>query len=272
MICLKNHEFSPKATFECGQCFRWTADDKGYVGIAGGRACRIRDGRLECPEEDNAFWRSYFCLDMDYSAMKAFLLEQDPALEPCLDYGQGLRILRQDLWETVISFILSANNNIPRIKKMIEGLCKKFGEPIVFEDKILYSFPSTKCLAGLKCSDLASLKLGYRDRYVMDAAVFMASHADSIAWQQLSAEEARQTLMQIKGVGRKVADCILLFALGCYDVFPQDVWIRRIMGQVYQTPERSTQEFAQQKYGYYRGFAQQYLFYYYRNHAGKIQG
>ena len=270
MICLKNHEFSPEATFECGQCFRWSADGEGYVGVAKGRVCRIRSNRLECPEEDNAFWRQYFCLDMDYTAMRAFLLEQDPVLKPCLQYGQGLRILRQDLWETIVSFILSANNNIPRIKKMIEGLCCNFGEPISFEDKIFYSFPSVQRVAGLTCGDLASLKLGYRDAYVLDAAAFMSSQADGIGWQRLTTEEARQTLMQIKGVGRKVADCILLFALGRYDVFPQDVWIRRIMGQVYQTPECAAQDVARQKYGAFRGFAQQYLFYYYRNHAGKI--
>ena len=140
MIRLTGHEFAPAATFECGQCFRWTRSDDAYVGIAGGRVCRIRDGILSCPEADNAFWTDYFCLDMDYEAMKADLLARDPSLAPCVAYGEGLRILRQELWETIASFIISANNNIPRIRGIIESLCRSFGEPVEFEGRSIMPF------------------------------------------------------------------------------------------------------------------------------------
>lgn len=270
MIRLTGHEFAPAATFECGQCFRWTRSDDAYVGIAGGRVCRIRDGILSCPEADNAFWTDYFCLDMDYEAMKADLLARDPSLAPCVAYGEGLRILRQELWETIASFIISANNNIPRIRGIIESLCRSFGEPVEFEGRQYHAFPAPERLAGLEREELAPLRAGYRDKYLLDAARRLASgEICAGALEQLPTAEARKTLMQMKGVGGKVADCILLFALRRYEVFPQDVWIKRVMREVYQVPEREAAGFAASTYGGFGGFAQQYLFYYYRDHAGE---
>lgn len=270
MIRLTGHEFVPEATFTCGQCFRWVREGEDYLGIAGEKVCRIRDGVLLCPEEDNAFWYHYLCLDMDYAPMKEELLRRDSRLAPCLAYGTGLRILRQELWESIASFILSANNNIPRICKIIDTLCRLYGKPLEYEGKQYFGFPEPKTLAMLEREDLAPLRAGYRDVYLLDAAKRMAEGKISVeSLNEMSTDKARNALMQIKGVGRKVADCILLFALGRYEVFPQDVWIKRIMREVYGVAEKEAAAFAAETYAGYGGFAQQYLFYYYRAHTGE---
>ena len=268
MINLNDYEFADRATFECGQCFRWVEYEDGYVGIAGKKVCKISDGILACPDEDNDFWREYFCLDMDYQAMKDELLERDATLKGCMDYGLGIRILKQDLWETVVSFIISANNNIPRIRKIVEGLCQSFGERVEFEGKTYYTFPTPQRLAELSVEDLAHLKAGYIDKYILDAAHKFAN--GKISYESLlkmPTDEARKKLMEIKGVGGKVADCILLFSLSRYEVFPKDVWIKRIMNEVYKVEERDVLAFAEKTFGRYGGFAQQYLFYYYRDNS-----
>ena len=267
MISLKDCAFEAKATFECGQCFRWDASDGEYTGIADGRVCKIHDNILICPDNDNDFWSKYFCLDYDYDELKKTLLQSDPKLKSCIEYGGGIRILKQPLWETVISFIISANNNIPRIRKIIYTLCQSFGEETEFDGKTYYCFPTAERLSSLDISDLAHLRAGYRDRYLLDAAEKFAN--GEICEEQLDAlptPEAKKQLLRIKGVGGKVADCILLFSMGRYEVFPQDVWIKRIMNQVYGISEKETISFVENTYGVLGGFAQQYLYYYYRDH------
>ena len=265
MICFKDYEFEPVATFECGQCFRWTDDGEGYVGIVGDKVCRIRNDQLICPDCDNDFWREYFCLDFDYAGMKDILIKSDKALKECIDFGKGIRILKQPLWETVVSFIISANNNIPRIRKIIDTLCSMYGDEVIFEGKSYYTFPDAKRLAGLTAEDLAPLKAGYRDKYILDAAAkFASGEIDPEKLDTLTLGEVEKTLLGIKGVGKKVADCIMLFSLGKYEVFPQDVWIKRIMLEVYGVSENQAGRFATEKFGEFAGFAQQYLFYYYR--------
>lgn len=268
MITLESRDFDAKATFDCGQCFRWDAKDGVYTGIADGKVCRVDGGTVICPDSDNAFWQNYFCTDTDYGKLKAALLSLDPKLEPCIEYGSGIRILRQPLWETVVSFIISANNNIPRIRKIISALCESFGDPIVYDGETFYSFPKPQTLSALDISDLAHLRAGYRDKYILDAAArFSAGDFDSKQLCEMSTPDAKKRLMEIKGVGSKVADCILLFSLGRYEVFPQDVWIKRIMNRVYGTDEKNITEFVGSTYGALGGFAQQYLYYYYRDHS-----
>lgn len=265
MISFSDYEFEPVATFECGQCFRWLPDGDGYTGIVGNKICRIKDNVLICPDEDNEFWRDYFCLDFDYESMKKTLIKSDLSLKECIDFGKGIRILKQPLWETVVSFIISANNNIPRIRKIIDTLCSMYGDEVVFEGKSYYTFPDAKRLENLTVEDLAPLRAGYRDKYILDAAKkFASGEIDAAKLNTLTAQDAEKILLGIKGVGKKVADCIMLFALEKYEVFPQDVWIKRIMLDVYGVPENQAGIYAAEKYGDFAGFAQQYLFYYYR--------
>ena len=160
-------------TFECGQCFRWVPDGpEAYTGAAGSFAARVSlaDGCLsiEATGGDEEFWRRYFDLDTDYGAIKRRLAESEPLIKPATEYGYGIRILNQDPFETIISFIISQNNNIPRIRKNIESLCRAYGEPI--EGSGLYSFPSPVALAEARVCDLAELRLGYRCEYIRASA------------------------------------------------------------------------------------------------------
>lgn len=259
----------PVHTFECGQCFRWTADGQGaYTGIASGRVCRVVSGAVQCEEKDRAFWKDYFRTDMDYAVMQAQLIRCAPELERCIRYGSGIRILHQDLWETTVSFILSANNNIPRIRRIIETLCSRFGKAFSALGTTWYSFPDPELLAGCRAEDLGPLRAGYRTPYVLDAARrFAGGDFESETFRGMDTQEAGRRLMEIKGVGSKVADCILLFALNRFDVFPKDVWIKRTMAGLYGVSAAEADAFAAERYGAWGGLAQQYLFYYYRDHA-----
>lgn len=259
--------FDPVDTFECGQCFRWNrADDGVYTGISDGKVCRVKGREIICPNEDEEYWRSYFALDIDYVKIMEELLKTDDTLRPCIDFGSGIRILKQNLWETTISFIISANNNIPRIKKIIETMCELYGDEISDGGETFYAFPTPERLAALSAEDLAPLRAGYRDKYILDAAQKAASgEVDFKAVAAMPDDEAKKTLMKIKGVGGKVADCILLFSLGRFSVFPTDVWIKRILSDVYGVEDKNIHGFVAKKFGSYAGYAQQYLYYYYRS-------
>lgn len=259
--------FNAVHTFECGQCFRWNPVNGGYIGTSGNKVCCLDTRTLNINPDDEEYWKNYFALDIDYEEIKEKLLECDKKLEPCIKFGSGIRILRQDIWETIVSFIISANNNIPRIKKIIETMCCMYGEETDFNGFTYHSFPSPERLAGLTAEDLAPLRVGYRDKYILDATAKVTSgEVDLKELYKLSDQEAKNALMKIKGVGGKVADCILLFALSRYSVFPGDVWIKRILKNVYKINDNEITEFVKQKYGDLAGYAQQYLYYYYRSH------
>ena len=256
-------DFDLAHSFECGQCFRWNREksDGAYLGIVGEYACRasLSDSRLTLSVSggDEAFWRNYFDLDTDYSEIKARLIEAEPRIAPAIEAGYGIRILRQDCFETLISFIISQNNNIPRIKKCIEGLCESYGH-IIEGARSLYAFPTPEALANAKPEDLAPLKLGYRDKYIIEASKrYVAEGAPS-----------PKTISSYLGVGPKVASCIRLFGMGCTDAFPIDVWVKKIMADMYGFDEsdiKGMQAFAEERFGSLGGYAQQYLFNYYRN-------
>lgn len=271
MIIDKACAFDPVHTFECGQCFRWNLNDDGsYTGISSGKVCRIANREIICNEGDEEYWNKYFAFDIDYNEIQKELLKKDDKLSRCIEFGSGIRILQQDVWETIVSFIISANNNIPRIKRIIETMCGMFGDEIEFEGKVLYSFPSAKRMAELSREDLAPLRAGYRDTYILDAAKKVADEEVNPAeLLNMTDEEAKKTLMKIKGVGSKVADCIMLFSLRRFSVFPKDVWIKRILTEVYGILDKETDLFVNKKYGSLAGFAQQYLYYYYRSLADK---
>ncbi len=250
--------------FECGQCFRWVPDGPdSYTGAAGAFAAHIslKGGCLdvEASGGDEAFWRRYFDLDTDYGAIKRKLAESEPLITPAAEYGYGIRILNQDPFETIISFIISQNNNIPRIRKNIESLCAEYGEPI--EGSGLYAFPSAEALAGADVNDLAALKLGYRSAYIK---------ASAQRYLEKGCPETREELLEFHGIGPKVANCIMLFGLRDTAAFPVDTWVKQIMNDMYGFDLKDTkgmQRFAAEKYGDLAGYAQQYLFYYYRDRS-----
>ena len=257
-------------TFECGQCFRWVpAEDGAYAGAAGGAAARIAlEGTtltIDATGGDEAFWRDYFDLDTDYGRIKAELTAGEPRMADACRYGSGIRILRQDPFETIISFIISQNNNIPRIRKNIESLCRTYGSPIEGSEEVsrdgetVHSFPSPEALAAAEAADLAALKLGYRSGYIKESAR---------QFLEKGCPDCREGLLSLHGVGPKVANCIMLFGLRDTAAFPVDTWVKQIMNDMYGfglNDVRGMQAFAAEKFGPLAGYAQQYLFYYYRD-------
>lgn len=267
-------DFDPVHTFMCGQCFRWDAEEDGsFTGVVKGKAVNIRlkDSTLvisNCSEEDFLnVWLKYLDLDTDYGEIKK-TFAKDKHLNRAAEFGGGIRILNQEPFECLISFVISTQNSIPRIKKIIGKMCRLFGERIVLGDKEYYSFPSVSSLANLTEADLAPLNAGYRAPYILDAAKKVASgEIDLERLFSVPTDEARKELMKIKGVGPKVADCTLLFSLHKGDVFPVDVWMGKIMRSLYMDEGATVKEicrFGAEKFGKHSGIAQQYLFYYAR--------
>ncbi len=274
-IILENiADFEPEHIFDCGQCFRFNkTGENTYTGVAGNRALKIsRDGNTvtlyDTSERDfYDFWYDYFDLSRDYGKIKN-TLSKDPVMREAIKYGEGIRILRQDLWETIISFIISSSNNIPRIKGIIERFCQAFGEEIRYMGETFYSFPSAERTAGLTAADLSVIRAGFRDKYILNAAKEIAEGGFSLdRLRSLPTAEAKNMLMTLSGVGNKVSDCILLFGLNRADAFPVDVWIKRIMEYCYfdgETPVGAISALAEEKFGSLGGYAQQYLFFWAR--------
>ncbi|MBE6729497.1 MAG: DNA-3-methyladenine glycosylase 2 [Ruminococcaceae bacterium] len=261
MVMLKNIDnFDLKKTFECGQCFRWEQNENGFwQSIVGGKEINASQDDTNivlfpCSKEDfDEFWFNYFDLGRDYSAINE-VLNNDKTLKNAVKYGKGIRILNQEPWETLCSFIISQNNNIPRIKGIISRLCENFGEKKSFG----YTFPSAEKIASLSVDDLAVLRSGFRAKYIIDAAKKVTSGTINLdELKKLDSDSAREILTTIYGVGEKVADCTLLFGLGHTNVFPKDVWIKRALSVLYngKFPDCALN---------YEGIAQQYLFYYAR--------
>ena len=250
-------------TFECGQCFRWNAGADGvYTGVASGRAARLwtDDGGvyIDASETDMPFWREYFDLSTDYAAARKSV-ELNDYLRDCARYGSGIRILRQDKWEALCSFIISQCNNIPRIKGIVEKLCALFGEPIEYDGDILYSFPTAQTLALHTAEDLAPLRSGYRAPYIIDAARAVAEgRLDLDAVSAMPCDEARAALKTLNGVGDKVANCAVLFGLHRMDAFPIDTWMKKALKGHFPP------DFDPSTLGEYAGLAQQYIFYHAR--------
>lgn len=269
MIKLYNIDhFNLDDTFLCGQCFRWEKDKEGvFWGVAENYAAKIyyADEKtifLESTNPDLVYWSRYLNFSTDYNEAEA-ALSKDEKMRKCIKAGQGIRILRQNIWETLVSFIISANNNIPRIKKIINALCEKFGEKIEFCGKVFYGFPTADTLKDVKVEELSEIRAGFRDKYIIDAAQKVSSGEVSLEKLSLMSDsDAAHELMKIKGVGKKVADCILLFSMGRYKTFPKDVWIKRIMEEEYGISEKEIDAFVLKNFGNYAGIAQQYMYYY----------
>ena len=265
-------DFDLAKTFECGQCFRWNTDErrintKGelvYIGVAHERALKIRQNGntvlISCSiEEFESIWYNYFDLARDYVKIRKNL-SIDAYMHQATEFGKGIRLLRQDKWEALCSFIISQNNNIPRIKAIIDTLCLNFGDNISFEDKEYHTFPSAARLAILNTEKLAPLRCGYRAEYIIQAA--KAVTHNEINFEELATitpDKARTALKRLHGVGDKVADCVLLFGLHMLDAFPLDVWMKRAVANHYGP------DFDPKIFSPYSGIAQQYIFHYVRN-------
>lgn len=251
-------EFDLEQTLNCGQSFRWKRETDGsFIGVAGIYPARIRqqgDVVTIVSVAGEAFWRHYFDTETDYCALKRLFCNTQQLVAPCECAG-GIRILRQDGWEALASFIISQNNNIKRISGIIERLCEHFGDPI---GEGLHAFPPPERLASCTVEDLAPLRSGFRARYLIDAAQKVCDgtvRLDALA--TLPLDDARTMLMQIVGVGRKVADCALLFGFYRLECFPVDVWIGRALKELFA--DGFPEELAP-----YAGIAQQMLFHYMR--------
>lgn len=249
-------------TFECGQCFRWNSDEKGvYRGIASGCYAELEvvDNSVYITSDaDEAFWREYFDLETDYDEISSAFTGD--YLEVCREYGRGIRILRQEAWEALCSFIISQCNNISRIKGIVERLCTLFGEEIRVGDKVYYTFPTAERVACLTVEDLAPLRSGYRAEYIIIAAKAVADGSlDLEALKRVDYRDAIKELRRLKGIGEKVANCVVLFGLWHMEAFPIDVWMKRAL------KENFPADFCPETLGPYAGLAQQYIFYYARS-------
>ena len=286
IFILENYKsFNAKQIFECGQCFRWNLENDGsYTGVFGENVVNVmqKDKKIIfrgiCKESIIKTVINYFDLDTNYDEIKEKLSNVDDNLKNSIRYGEGIRILNQDLWETIISFIISANNNIPRIKGIIERISKKYGKMIEFNNKEHYTFPTPQELSRATVQDLRNLGLGFRDKRVYETTRMILNEEVNLdELEKLdNSEEIRKKLLTLSGVGPKVADCIMLFSLKKFDVFPIDVWVRRVMNDLYIKNEDETKvsktkinQLAKEKYGNLAGIAQQYLFYWKRE-EGKV--
>lgn len=273
--------FEPKDIFECGQCFRWNRQEDGsYEGIFRKNVCNIKkqngDIIIEGISPNNLAKEveEYFDLDRDYEKIKTTLTKIDQNMKTSIQYGQGIRLLNQDLWETILSFIISANNNIPRIKGIIERLAKKYGSKITWKEKDYYIFPSPEQLKNVTIQEYRNLGLGFRDKRIYETTQMVLNKQVNLnkMCETPNTFEVREQLLSLSGVGPKVADCILLFSiLKRLEVFPIDVWVRRVMNDLYiknkdenKVSKKQIEKFANEKFGDLAGLAQQYLFYWRR--------
>lgn len=265
-MIVKIKDFVPKHTFDCGQCFRWEEQvDGSYIGIASSQVVRIKadndtvtiDGCTK--EEYENFWRIYLDADRDYANIKEAVNVND-VMSAAIGFGSGIRILRQDFFEALISFIISQRSSIPKIKSCINKLCSLYGDKIEFEGRDYYSFPTAEKIAALTQEELRAIGVGYRAPYILKAAQMVASgKLKSEELLELDTGSARSRLLELYGVGDKVCDCVLLFSLGKYDLFPSDVWIKRVMEEEFKAADAKAS--GENLFGNYSGFAQQYLFY-----------
>jgi len=274
VILTDYNSFSIEETLECGQCFRFIKiAEREYIIIAHSKVLSILDKGNEvhffpCDiDEFESIWINYFDLKRNYREIKEILCERDEVLQKASAYANGIRILNQQSYECLISFIISQNNRIPMIKQVIKNICEFYGEGI----GDFNAFPEPEKLVNLSEAELRECKAGFRAKYILDATRKVCDRNGGFLKEvdEADTETARKILMNIKGVGPKVADCVLLFSFGRHEVFPTDVWIKRVVEQLYFSGEqlsiKEIQQFSSEKFGEYAGYAQQYLFHYARS-------
>lgn len=276
IILKETKDFDPVHIFECGQCFRWIKEDDGsYTGVAKGKVINVKkDGANIVIDNTNKedfenIWYDYFDLGRDYTSLKKELAQHDENLKKAVDFGWGIRILQQDSWEMLISFIISSNNRIPMIQRAINNISEKYGKEIgEYRGRTYFAFPSPEELSKASVEELRECKTGFRDKYIYHTnKMVIEENLNMEDFIEMDSEECHKELMKFKGVGAKVADCIALFGMRKYDSFPVDVWVKRVMQEFYGAEDMSLpkmRKYGMELFGEKAGFAQQYLFYYVR--------
>ncbi|WP_462247159.1 DNA-3-methyladenine glycosylase family protein [Parvimonas micra] len=266
--------FDAKAIFTCGQAFRWYEESDGsFTTVLLGRVLNVLNEKDRVIfkgtnlKEFDEIWMDYFDLNTDYKEIRK-VLSNNEILPKAMEYGEGIRILNQNHFEMLISFIISANNMIPRIKKSIEVISMRYGKFICEdENRKYYSFPTVEELSKATVEDLREFaKVGFRDKRIFDTVnMILNEKIDLDNFENLETDVLREELLKFAGVGNKVADCIMLFSYKRGEVFPVDVWIKRVMEELFikeETPVKKISKEADRIFGKYAGYAQQYLFYY----------
>lgn len=271
-IKIKVDCFNLKYTLECGQCFRWKYVDGYYIGVIKDRVIKIKqDANYLYVKSNNMndlekVVKDYFELDKDYESVEKRIVKVDDYVKEAIKNTSGLRHLNQDFFETIISYIISANNNIPRISKSVNEISRRYGDKIEFEGKEYYLFPTPKQLENVSVEDYRSCGVGFRDKYIYDTVKRINSkQIDLDKMQHMETAPLRKELLNLMGVGPKVADCILLFSCNREEVFPIDVWVERVMEKLYFNEQTTTKkkilEYANLHFGEDAGIIQQHLFY-----------
>ncbi|AGY75802.1 DNA-3-methyladenine glycosylase family protein [Clostridium autoethanogenum] len=290
-IIIKNvRNFELAHIFECGQCFRWHREENGnYIGVSFGKVIEVEKKGEDVilyntsQQDFKKIWADYFDLYRDYNEIKN-ILSKDPVLKKAIEFGEGIRLLKQDPFELIVSFIISANNRIPMIQRAIKNISKKWGEPLEYKDKIYYSFPKIDKLKEATLEELASCGTGFRNKYIKDTVSKIYYNGTKIKenydekydinWIKDQEDEVcHKELQKFMGIGPKVSDCIMLFSMQKYSAFPVDVWVKRAMNYFYLAPDvslKKIRDFGISKFGKLSGFAQQYLFYYARENSIKL--
>ena len=277
LIIKNQNSFDLKDIFECGQCFRWEREeDNSYTGIVDGNIINVKktdvitfSGLKKKEIKIEKLITKYFDLDRDYDEIKRKLSKIDDNMKIAISYYPGIRILNQDLWEMILSYIISANNNIPRIKKIINAISEKYGNKIDYKGKVYYAFPNIEELEKVSTTDFRNCGAGFRDKYLFNTIRMINNNEiDLEKLYELNTSDCKKELLKLDGVGPKVCDCILLFSdLKRFDVFPVDVWVRRVINDLYinnkdekKVSNKEIEKIAIEKFGDERGIAQQYLF------------
>lgn len=283
-LILKTECFNLKDTLECGQCFRWKRIDSNlgenryiseYIGVISDRVIRIRQIEdyiyvySNVKENLKETVEYYFDLYNNYAKIEKEISILDENIEKAVKNTSGIHILNQATFETLISYIISSNNNIPRIKKSVEEICRRYGKKVIFEGNEYHLFPTIKELSKVTVEEFKSCSVGFRDKYLVKT---IADLMENIVYEECNSKltnaQLKKVLMSFVGVGPKVADCVMLFSYGRQDVFPIDVWVKRVMEKLYIKREASIKEvfeYAEDYFGSYAGIVQQHLFHNIRN-------
>ncbi len=269
-------DFNIEHILECGQCFNFEKlADMEYIIVAYGKLLHIQQSEEDVIlynttlEDYESIWKNYFDMNVDYGVIKSYLKENDEKIIEAIDDKWGIRIINQDFSETLLSFIISQNKQIPHIKQIVRAISERFGKELgEYAGRKYYSFPTLEELKGATEEDFRALKTGFRAPYLMDAIDKLENGMCADTFLELDYEAAVKEMLKIKGVGEKVANCVALFSLGYRNAFPVDVWVKRVMEETYFGVDTSKEEimrFAREKFGEYGGYAQQYHFYHMRD-------
>jgi len=264
-------------TLQCGQSFRWKPIDEGFLGLSAGRILFVAQTEdhlfLDCPSEDIPYWQQYFQASEEYNDFERRLL-QTPDLAPVMEVSRGIRVLRQEHFEVLISFIVSANNNVKRIAGFLNHLAEEYGEPLqnIHMGETGYNFPSAQVLANVPEEELRKLGAGYRAPFIISSAKAVCDGFPLAKLSHMSREEAQKKLLTLPGVGPKVADCILLYGYGFGEICPMDVWMKRVIQMLYpNTAEKEAVSAFETSYGRWTGAVQQYYFHYIRQQKSNFR-